>query len=390
MGSELHCYVPSMRSRDHRLDAAKGVLIFMVVLGHIMAAVSPWDDDLLRVFQTVVYAFHMPAFVFLTGITARSGRIAHRVAFLLILLFTALPLYYGWMHLLGLGPDFDFLVPYWITWFLLALVWWTLTVPLIGRFPRTMLGLSVLAGIFGGIIPEYDYELSIARALAFWPFFVLGRVYGARILSWAGDRGGLQRAGLLLAAGVPLTVFYLYDLDKLWFYGSRGFAWLETDLTEGAALRAAVALSAVLCTLALLSLVPKGPGMWAAAGRRSLAVYLLHGFAVRLLNRPLDDILEVVPSAAMVVVCFLLAAVTTWVFSHRAWDAGIRRYGEGVIRCAVLSWAWLSAVLSRSRQPPDAAHDGVRTGPQADHQESADHVGAGPASPEREPAFSGR
>ena len=41
-------------------------------------------------------------------------------AFLLILLATALPLYYGWMSMLGLDPEFDFLVPYWITWFLLG------------------------------------------------------------------------------------------------------------------------------------------------------------------------------------------------------------------------------------------------------------------------------
>lgn len=367
------------------MDAAKGVLIFMVVLGHIMAAVSPWEDDLLRVFQTVVYAFHMPAFVFLTGITARSGRIVHRVAFLLILLFTALPLYYGWMDLLGLGPDFDFLVPYWITWFLLALVWWTLTVPLIERFPRAMLGISVVAGVFGGLIPEYDYELSIARALAFWPFFVLGKVYGARILSWAGQRNGFQRSGLLLAAAVPLTLFYLYDVDKLWFYGSRGFEWLDAGIAEGAGLRTAIALSAVLCTLALLSLVPKGPGMWATAGRRSLAVYLMHGFVVRLLNRPLDDVLEVVPSTVMVLVCFLLAAATTWFFSRSAWDSGIRSYGEGIIRCAVLPWTWLRAGLGRGRQEAAAADGGVRADQPA--EEDAD---SGSEARRREPVLSGR
>lgn len=373
-----------MRSRDHRLDAAKGVLIFMVVLGHIMAAVSPWEDDLLRVFQTVVYSFHMPAFVFLTGITARSGRVAHRVSFLLILLATAMPLYYGWMSLLGLDPDFDFLVPYWITWFLLALVWWTLTVPLIERFPRTMLGLSVLAGIFGGLIPDYDYELSIARALAFWPFFVLGRLYGARILSWAGRRRPLHRAGLLVAAAVPLVLFYLYDVDKIWFYGSRGFDWLEVSLAEGAGARAVIAVSAVLSTLVLLALVPKGAGALATVGRRSLAVYLMHGFVVRMLNRPLDDILEVVPSAVMVVVCFILAAATTWLFSRSAWDTGIRRYGEGVIQLVTVPYARVRAAFRTHEEAEGAS--ARQSGPEEDRG-AAD---SGSESRQKEPALTGR
>lgn len=361
-----------MRSRDHRLDAAKGILIFMVVLGHIMAAVSSWEDELLRAFQTVIYSFHMPAFVFLTGITARSGRVVHRIFFLLILLATAMPLYYAWMSLLGLGPNFDFLVPYWITWFLLALVWWTLTVPLIERFPRAMLGISVLAGIFGGLIPEYDYELSIARALTFWPFFVLGRVYGARILSWAGRRRPLQRAGLLCAAVIPVLLFYLSDVEKLWFYGSRGFDWLDASITEGAGTRAVISVSAALSTLALLTLVPKGAGVLATVGRRSLAVYLMHGFVVRLLNRPLDDVLEVVPSTAMVVVCFILAAATTWLFSRAAWDTGIRRYGEGVIQLVTAPCIRLRAALRSLRGTGDVPDQSDQP-----HQRAALHPAPG-------------
>ena len=350
-----------MSSRDHRLDAAKGVLIFMVVLGHIMAAVSPWDDASLRIFQTAIYAFHMPAFVFLTGMTARSGKIPHRVAFLLVLLATALPLYYGWMSMLGLEPEFDFLVPYWVTWFLLALVWWLLTVPLIERFPRAMLSLSLVAGLFGGLIPEYDYELSIARALTFWPFFVIGKLYGRQILSWAGSGGLGKRAGLLGAALVPVGVFYAFDVEKFWFYGSRGFEFLDATIVEGSALRGIIALGAMLSTMAVLAWVPRSAGFWAAVGRRSLAVYLLHGFMVRALNRPLDDILEVVPGPVMVLVCFILAALATWFFALPIWDEGIRRYGEGVIRLATAPSMWVRATIrkGRERRAQQAEHERI-------------------------------
>lgn len=386
-----------MSSRDHRLDAAKGVLIFMVVLGHIMAAVSPWDDASLRIFQTAIYAFHMPAFVFLTGMTARSGKIPHRVAFLLILLATALPLYYGWMSMLGLDPEFDFLVPYWITWFLLALVWWLLTVPLIERFPRTMLSLSLIAGLFGGLIPEYDYELSLARALTFWPFFVIGKLYGRRILSWAGSGGLGKRIGLLGAAMVPVGIFYAFDVEKFWFYGSRGFEFLDATVAEGSALRGIIALCAMLSTVAVLAWMPRGAGRWAAVGRRSLAVYLLHGFMVRALNRPLDGILEVVPGPVMVVVCFILAGLTTWLFALPVWDEGIRRYGEGVIRLAAAPLVWVRATIhkGRERRAQQAEHE--RIGEQApaadvpgDEMSGAESSYAGACSTETKPALSRR
>lgn len=295
-----------------------------------MAAVSPWESDLMRVLQTAVYSFHMPAFVFLAGITAKSDRLADRVCVLLVLLLTALPLYHWWMSLLGLDPDFDFLVPYWITWFLLALIWWMLTVPLIERLPRVMVAVSIAAALLGGLIPVYDYELAVARTLSFWPFFVIGKVYGPRILAWAGARTPSARLSLTAAAAVPITVFYALDVDKLWFYGVRGFAWLDVGVGEGMAMRAVIGLSAALTTLALLTWISDRPGYLAVVGRRSLAIYLMHGFMVRLLNLVLHDSLDTYPSAVMVVVCLGLAAGMTALFSLAPFDRGIRRYSETV------------------------------------------------------------
>ncbi len=295
-----------------------------------MAAVSPWESDLLRVLQTAIYSFHMPAFVFLAGVTAKSDRLADRICVLLVLLGTALPLYHWWMSLLGLDPDFDFLVPYWITWFLLAMVWWMLSVPLIERLPRTMIAVSVAAALFGGLIPVYDYELAVARTLSFWPFFVIGKVCGPRILAWAGARSTSERLGLTAAAAVPIGVFYALDVDKLWFYGVRGFEWLDVGLGEGLGMRAVIGLSAALTTLAVLTWISDRPGHLAVVGRRSLAVYLLHGFMIRLLNLVLHDSLDTFPSAVMLLICLALAVGITALFAAAPFDRGIRRYGEAV------------------------------------------------------------
>ncbi|MGJ9426064.1 acyltransferase family protein [Nesterenkonia halotolerans] len=337
-----------MGQRNYRLDRAKGALVFLVVLGHMLAAVSPWDSDVLRVLQTAIYSFHIPAFVFLAGITAKSDRLPQRVAFFLVLLATAMPLYYGWMSLIGLNPEFDSLVPYWLTWFLLAMVWWTLSTPLIERFPRALLAISVLAALFGGLIPTYDYELSLSRTLVFWPFFVIGKLYGSQVLSWAGGRTPTQKGGLALAAATPMLLFYLYDPNKIWFYGVRNFDWHDVSVPEGAATRLIVGLSAALTTVAFCTFMSNRAGYLCTVGRNSLAVYLLHGFVIRLLDIPLDDSLDHIASPVMLVACVILAVLTTWLFALPPFNAGLRKYGEGVVRMIFLPFSKLRSVRAPS------------------------------------------
>jgi fucose 4-O-acetylase-like acetyltransferase len=65
------------KNRDSFLDIAKGLAIILVVLGHVIQGSSEQFDDLL--WFRVIYSFHMPLFVFLSGAVAaiafRSDRI---------------------------------------------------------------------------------------------------------------------------------------------------------------------------------------------------------------------------------------------------------------------------------------------------------------------------
>ncbi len=54
--------------------AKKGILITLVVLGHWLEATNYWDDGLIRYLLTAIYAFHMPAFIFLAGITSKPDK----------------------------------------------------------------------------------------------------------------------------------------------------------------------------------------------------------------------------------------------------------------------------------------------------------------------------
>ena len=56
-----------MKNRIYRYDNVKALLIFLVVLGH-MTTDYVSDSHLVRWTTLWIYTFHMPAFIFLSGL----------------------------------------------------------------------------------------------------------------------------------------------------------------------------------------------------------------------------------------------------------------------------------------------------------------------------------
>lgn len=53
------------KERDYFFDNLKAVLIFLVVLGHFLLPIR--GDNPLVVVKRLIYVFHMPLFVFISG-----------------------------------------------------------------------------------------------------------------------------------------------------------------------------------------------------------------------------------------------------------------------------------------------------------------------------------
>lgn len=274
--------------RDNRLDVAKGVLIILVVFGHLLTRVG-LSDGLTDLAYTVIYAFHMPAFIFLAGITAKSTRLVQRVLTFVILVAVFQTLYYLTEKWVGDPFAWSWIDPHWIIWFLVAITWWTLTVPFIERFPGTLVAVSAVVGLGAGMVPIAGADLASSRTLVFWPFFVIGKVYGKRILAATASLPVWTRAGGCIIALVPLLALYVADVDTSWLFGSSNFAALEVSDLRGILIRACLTLIAFLAILALLAAVPDVKGPITVMGERSLSVYLLHGFVVIALAPALDE-----------------------------------------------------------------------------------------------------
>ena len=56
-----------MKERNLKLDNAKGILITLVVIGHMLLPIQGTTRGVTNFFY-MIYAFHMPAFVFISGL----------------------------------------------------------------------------------------------------------------------------------------------------------------------------------------------------------------------------------------------------------------------------------------------------------------------------------
>src|SRR3954451_23551578 len=165
-------WMASTTSRSKYFDNAKFILIFLVVFGHM---ISPYkeQDKILFTLYTVIFLFHMPAFILISGYFAKGfkkkGYLRKTVQKILIPYFIFQIIYSVFYYLVGKENtlEFDLFQPHWSLWFLLSLFFWNLLLYIFARLKWVGLLVAVLLGIAIGYIDEAGSFLSISRTFVF-------------------------------------------------------------------------------------------------------------------------------------------------------------------------------------------------------------------------------
>ena len=156
-----------MGQRDHRIDNIKWLLILLVVFGHLVEQVNGAPAAFL---YTLVYVFHMPAFVFITGYFAKFKPRRILALVLAYAVFQTLYCLADWA-LAGFAgmPELQYFVPNWIMWYLLATIVWLVALPLFRTQNRTRMAItlaaSVAVAIAVGFCDGIGYFLSLSRII---------------------------------------------------------------------------------------------------------------------------------------------------------------------------------------------------------------------------------
>lgn len=278
------------RERDSFFDNVKFLTIVLVVVGHTWAQLDVSKVE--SAGYLVVYAFHMPLFVFISGYFSRGytrstskfrGLVPTVVAPYVI--FTLL--YRGELYFMngdfGIG---SWLAPQFVTWFLAALICWRLSAPVWQhlRYPVTT---AVVIAVFVGAWDMTD-DGTVSRTLGLLPFFVLGltidpdRVNGLRDRTrwWMG-------VPVLLGAFVAFYVVIVGSIDSTvggllrW---DGNYEQLKLSFVEGSAGRLVAMALAIVLGGAYLALTPRRRTWFTDMGTRTMYVFLLHGLVIKVFD----------------------------------------------------------------------------------------------------------
>ncbi|MET7477172.1 acyltransferase family protein [Streptomyces sp. NPDC005648] len=353
------------KQRDAYFDNAKYLAIVLVAVGH---AWEPLRDGSRTVsaLYTFVYAFHMPAFIVVSGYFSRNfdaspgrlRRLVTGVAVPYIVFETAYTLFTRWTDQ---EPDrpISLLDPLYLTWFLIALFIWRLTTPLwLGM--RWPLPVALAVAALATVSPSIGNDLDLQRVLQFLPYFVLG-------LCLRPEHFRLVRRRRVRLAAVPVAVCALVvaywtvpRMTGAWFFHRDSAPELGAPAWYGPLMTLVVFGCSMTLVVCFLSWVPGRRTWFTALGAGTLYGYLLHGFLAQgsrfwgwyspgWVHRPPGEITVTLVAAAVVTVLC---------------TPPVRRIFRFVVE-PNMEWAFRRETPDRRPVPEPRREPGTRTGSKA-------------------------
>ncbi|MFC7382115.1 acyltransferase family protein [Sphaerisporangium rhizosphaerae] len=273
-------------ARDPFLDNAKYLAILLVVTGHLIEDLR--DVPAAHAIYFFGYTFHMPLFITLSGYLSRNftfspGK-ARKLITQLALPYVIFELAYSLPRLVMYGKlDISLLDPYYLTWFLMSLFMWRLSTPVWQQLRRPLavaVGLSLLGGM-----SELPDELSMNRTLGLLPFYVLGLMIRPEHLELL-KRPWVRVAGaVLLVAGLAVAFAVHADVATEWIRWRHSNAKIGVNDLTGSVIRLAMLSAGAVLVAAFLAVTPARRTWFSGLGAATMYAYLLHGFAVKVLER---------------------------------------------------------------------------------------------------------
>ena len=276
------------RERDTSLDALKGLLILLVIIGHAIEQVSFFsgmsgaEKQVYSYLYNVIYSFHMGVFVFLSGFFTGKGRNGREenekiVGRILIpfLVFQAVFWVLISRRISGL------FIPRYVLWYMLSLFFWRILIRPLSRF-KFLFPVSLAMAILIGFT-KADALFSISRTVAFFPFFVAGYQMNKETIAkirrlklvWVIPLMLLSFAAALLLCRLVPGLSSAVKMNSP--YQSTGLSnW------EGAAVRAVILLTGFTMTVSLLAAAPYLPKGLCRFGVHSVTIYLGHAVLVKM------------------------------------------------------------------------------------------------------------
>ncbi|MBU7598997.1 acyltransferase family protein [Streptomyces sp. P38-E01] len=342
------------KARDPWFDNAKYMTIVLVGIGHAWEPLRN-DSRTAEALYFVLYTFHMPAFIIISGYLSRTfegrpgqlKRLITGIAVPYLVFEIAYTFFMRWAD----DPErpFTLLSPGYALWFLVALFIWRLTAPFwkVLRWPVPIaLGIAALATTGPGV----GGELNLQRVLQFLPFFVLGLRLRPEHFEQLRRRGARLATLPVFAVSLFFAYWAVPRMNKEWFLRNNAAQELGVPWWVGPVMTLALFGCALVLTACFYAWIPHRHTWFTVLGAGTICAYLLHVYPIQMsrlfdwydlpwVDSPLGRVVVTVLAATMMtVLCaplvvrafrFVMEPKMTWAFRTDAVDQARKRQQAG-------------------------------------------------------------
>lgn len=320
--------------RDIQIDNIKGLLIYLVVLGHILSLDFRGSNLVSAVLYSVIYSFHMPCFIFLSGYLVKDKLASNN--------------YYKQSHMLLIYYLFGYLLvivtkslmsgtlviinpftPPIALWYLFTLFILRTLAPWLVKVKLVVPWCFILSLILG-LTSCIGSEFSLSRTICMMPYFAVGLLVDKDIIDRIRKTNIIIKI-IIVSSGVAIETLFMYLFMKigkfnysiLWM--KNGYAESNIDNLEGIVFRAGLCFVSLTICLALFVSMTNKKCFLTKWGRNSLAVYLLHTVFYLILRKYMCLSEEVYASNCSVIIPVIISGIIVLILSTNCVSTAINK-----------------------------------------------------------------
>lgn len=275
-----------MPKRVATWDNLKFVLIVLVVIGHFLDSHTQNSGVANRIFL-FIYTFHMPLFVFVSGLFSKSTvrgdslNVGRVYAFLVLYLALA-ALTYVLKLCFGQKADIELLGTYHVQWYMLVMAAFLLITYALRRLPPMLVfTVSIVLSCFAGYDPDIGNVLCLSKIVSFFPFFLAGYYLDSeKLLAFLRQKWVRLLACAVLAVFVFVVIFYIEwysdTFRPLLILSTPGVYQKLPVPALGAINRLAYYGMVFLISFSIIALTPRKKTVFSTIGQRTLQIYFFH------------------------------------------------------------------------------------------------------------------
>ena len=319
----------SSTNRIAKWDNVKWIMILLVVIGHTIDHFRG-SSHLAKSLYLFIYTFHMPVFVFVSGLFAKKTirRKNYPAIYSYAVIYVIMKFTIAVAEYLPKGGDsisLNFFYDKTPAWYALAmLVFFLVTIRLRYVHPAYLIPASIILSCIAGYSKLMGDHYVSMRIVSFYPFFLAGYFLEAeQILFWM-NKVWMKILSLCILLSTAILCWFwtdtFYPLYRF-FKGAYPYAEMQNDFGFGLHcffMRFAWYGFAALMSFCIMSLIPKGKTPLTALGAGTISVFMWHSIFDRVFFRWLKgaSLLKAAFPTYYTLTAILIAVIVTVVLSQ--------------------------------------------------------------------------